>query len=78
MQRDRRPHHFGGALGEPALEQEPARVVGAVELESLFLLGERGQEAGVVEHRGDVKQLGIGLQAQPARVQGGEEKTRRE
>ena len=63
VQRDRRPDGIGGAGGEPVVEQELARVVGAVDLEPLLLVGVGRREAGVVEERGEVEQLRIRLQA---------------
>ena len=64
VQGDGLPHGHDVLLGQAVALQERAGGVGAVDLEALVLGAVTGDEAEVVEHRADVEQLRVVVQAQ--------------
>lgn len=73
VKRDGRPDHLGGGVGETAIEQELTSMICSIELEPLLDGRVGSEEAGIVEERRDVEQLGVGLQAEFASLEHAEE-----
>src|SRR3982074_1743059 len=69
MQCDARPYTGRGVLGDAVGGEEPARLVGPGDRETLFLGALPVGEAEVVEHRADVEQFGVRAQAAPLPLQ---------
>src|SRR5690606_29540606 len=72
VQRDRGPHPAHAVFGDAVRAEEGAGLVGAVDLEAAAAAVEPLAEAEVVEHRADVEQLGVVVQAAAAPAQGAE------
>lgn len=63
VQGDRRPYAVGGLTGDAVRVQKLPRLVGTVDLETLVGATEFLGQPEVVEHRPDVQQFGIELDA---------------